>query len=117
MALSYVDAAAIFQSGRYEDLLRTAGIASSNASTFEAKTRILLAHALALTGRFAYAGQIAATDRNHSSSAVRSRAETILAIGCEAGGSLSAAYQHHQAAIAHARESGELELVAWATLS
>ena len=117
MAFTHLDATRLFGAGEFLELLRLSGFTRALAPSLEARTRIILTHALAFTGQYAVARELVALDvTSQPSLGIRSRAQCILGIIEAAEGNMALASNHFHAAVHLAREALDSEQVAWAYL-
>jgi tetratricopeptide (TPR) repeat protein len=113
--MTYEDALRLFRKGHLQALLDNFKT-EANARGAEARCRILFAYTLALTDHTSPAESLTQLDNSNLTSSVRSQLEsTIGVIGWRAGNRESA-WQHLHAAVRWARESNDLERLAWAHL-
>ena len=117
MGLSYEAAANLFRQGEFLRLIDASGHDHQQRRTLEPRHRVIIANALAVVGDLREAQYLAHLDRHPpSAAAVRSQAESTLAILSWRDGELSSALRHAQSAIQLAQESDDLERIAWAHL-
>jgi DNA-binding NtrC family response regulator/tetratricopeptide (TPR) repeat protein len=117
MAISYPEAERLFNAGEFSELIRVSEFGVATARNVESRTRILLTHALVMIGRLAAARELVALDSTAGTHiAIRSRAAAILGLIDQAEGNMDSAASHFQTSIRLARESRDLERIAWAHL-
>ena len=117
MPISLSEAERLFSAGEFSELLRLSDVTPAIARTVEPRTRIVLTHALALTGRLAVAREFAALDSTPATSlSIHSRAAAIVGLIEQAEGNIDTAAKQFQTAIRLARESRDPERIAWGYL-
>ena len=116
MMISLSDAERLFNAGELSELLRLSDFSSAAARSIDPRLRVVLAHALALTGRLTIARELAALDAPTVNVSIRSRAAAIVGLVEQAEGNIDAAATQFQTAIRMARESKDGERIAWAYL-
>jgi DNA-binding NtrC family response regulator/tetratricopeptide (TPR) repeat protein len=117
MALSFHDADRLFRNGDFSELLRLVGLTPGLESEWDPRTRVVIAHAFAITGNLATAQSLATLDTAPSSApVVRARAESVLGIVNQMRGDVDSARRHFHSAIRHAQDSKDPERIAWTHL-
>jgi DNA-binding NtrC family response regulator len=117
MAISQSEVERLFNAGEFSELLRVSQFGPASARGIDSRTRILLTHALALTGQLATAKELALLDTTvASTTAIRSRAALILGLVNQAEGNVVLAAQQFQTAVRLANDSADPERIAWALL-
>ena len=117
MAISQSEVERLFNAGEFSELLRVSQFSLVSARGVDARTRIILTHALALTGQLAAAKELVLLDATPASTvAIRSRAALISGLVNQAEGNVVLAAQHFHAAVRLANDSGDSERIAWALL-
>ncbi len=117
MPISQSEAERLFGAGEFSELVRLSEFAPVTARALDSRTRIVLTHALALTGQLALAKELVSLDTTSASiPSVRSRAALILGLIDQAEGNVVTAAHHFQSAVRLAHESGDTERIAWAQL-
>src|SRR5687767_1740743 len=97
MTIARSEAESLFKAGEFSELLQRCDVTPSIARAIEPETRVILAHALALSGTSDLAGELAAFDAHPSSSLiVRARAAAVLGLVYETKGDINAAIRQSQ---------------------
>ena len=99
-------------------LLDAAGYPRTSAQRLEPRARIVVAHALTLTGRLDDAESLLSADADGELTvALRSRAHLVRGLIATTRGELSEAFRQLQTAIRFAQESKDVERLAWSNLA
>src|SRR5262245_59582527 len=115
MNVGHSEAKRLFDAGEFIELSRLAEFTPSLARSLDAKTRVILAHALALTGELKKARMLVELDDTAASILpIRARAHCVLGLICSAEGNVTLAIRHFESAIGLAREASDREQLAWA---
>ena len=117
VAVSLRECVPYFRRGEFLELLRLARPSLGQPLNIEPNTRVVIAHALALTGDLQAAVALAELDSTpQSNPATSSHANAVLGIVNQVNGDVEGAQARFQTAIRLAGESGDQERVAWAHL-
>jgi hypothetical protein len=108
---------ALFRRGDLRELIQSNDSFLNSPQRGDPRLRVLLAHALALTGQLQRADQLALLDRGADTPpSLRSRAEAVAGIVSHMRGNLQTARHCFQLSIRHAQEASDPEQLAWAHL-
>src|SRR5687767_7444012 len=116
MGISHETATDFFNRGEFLALVRACPQTQEDRRRLESRLRVILAHALALTGDLDSAVDLAKLDADNSSCEVRSEAQTALGLVMWRRGEINSALQHFRAALRLAQESLSVSRIAWAHL-
>ena len=117
MAVNYQDADRLFRKGEFLELLRIAAATPGLNSEVDARVRVIVAHAAALTGNLKGAIDLVSLNTSPQASPnIRARAESILGIVSQRRGDVDSSQRHFHNAIRYANESKDAERIAWTHL-
>ena len=115
--MTFEGASRLFRQGRFRELIDAFVSSGKVQRIVDPKLRVLLAYVMALADETPLASSLASADQaTHLGPSLRSQSETTVAIVAWRSGDLHTAWRHLQASVRLARESGDVERIAWAHL-
>src|SRR5215203_4841389 len=109
--LSLSEANALFRCGHFAELARRAR--PRDRVPTDPSMRVLVAHALVLTGDWAAAETLLPADGDEASLQIKSRTDLVRGLIAHATGALTSAAQYFRAAFRRANESKDAQSIAW----
>ena len=106
---------ALFKNGHYGELIQSAAV-EGGASSLEPHKRVIVAHALVLTGALGEAASLLTARDGAIPQKLKARIEQVLGLCCQARGDVLEALQHFSSAMRLATESRDVERKAWTHL-
>ena len=117
MAISNEETARLFRQGDFTRLLTLSGRNVRTISALDPHVRVVVAHALTLSGDLEIAHQVAELDTTaRTPLRIRSYAESVIGLVLWRNASMDAALRHLQTAVRIANDSADDDRIAWAQL-
>jgi DNA-binding NtrC family response regulator/tetratricopeptide (TPR) repeat protein len=115
MSSSVEDVVALFRAGEFGELVRR-WKASKDPRGADPTARVLVAQSMAILGELVHATELVSPVNDSLPLTLQARSHMTLGLVDEAAGALTGSTQHFQAALNLAKESGDVQLIAWTSV-